>query len=72
MQKKLDTQSKLTIEDARELAFKAFEMAVASYKNSIDYPEREKDFMEKLFFMAGVSDAENIVEEIRDKLWEKE
>lgn len=72
MQKKLATQSKLTIEDARELAFKAFEMAIAAYKNSIDYGELEKAFMEKLFFMAGVSDAENIVEEIRDKLWEKE
>ena len=56
-------QSKLTIEDARELARRAYAMAQAA--KSGDCGEQTGDFMWFLFTLAGVSGAENILEEIR-------
>lgn len=56
-------KSKLTIEDARELARKACAMARAAKHGS--YGKEEGDFMWMLFNLAGVSGAENILEEIR-------
>lgn len=62
-------QSKLTIEDARELARRAYAMARAA--KSGDCGKQTGDFMWLLFTLAGVS-GEKILEEIRDNLWEKE
>lgn len=56
-------KSKLTIEDARELARKACAMARAA--KSGDCGKQTGDFMWLLFTLAGVSGAENILEEIR-------
>lgn len=55
-------QSKLTIEDARELARRAYAMARAA--KSEDCGKQTGDFMWMLFNLAGVS-GENIIEEIR-------
>lgn len=59
-------QSKLTIEDARELARKACAMVHAA-KNSKhgECGERKGDFMWLLFTLAGVRGTENIIEEIK-------
>lgn len=56
-------KSKLTIEDARELARRAYAMARAA--KSEDYGKQTGDFMWMLFNLAGVSGAENIFEEIQ-------
>ena len=56
-------QSKLTIEDARELARRAYAMARAA--KSEDCGKQTGDFMWLLFTLAGVRGTENIIEEIR-------
>lgn len=56
-------KSKLTIEDARELARRAWAMARAA--KSEDCGERTGDFMWLLFTLAGVRGTENIIEEIK-------
>lgn len=56
-------QSKLTIEDARELARRAYAMARAA--KSGDCGKQTGDFMWLLFTLAGVRGTENIIEEIR-------
>lgn len=56
-------QSKLTIEDARELARKACAMARAA--KSGDCGKQTGDFMWFLFTLAGVRGTENIIEEIK-------
>lgn len=56
-------KSKLTIEDARELARRAYAMARAA--KSEDYGKQTGDFMWMLFNLAGVRGTENIIEEIR-------
>ena len=56
-------KSKLTIEDARELARRAYAMARAA--KSGDCGKQTGDFMWLLFTLAGVRGTENIIEEIR-------
>ena len=56
-------QSKLTIQDARELARRAYAMARAA--KSGDCGKQTGDFMWLLFTLAGVKGTENIIEEIR-------
>ena len=56
-------KSKLTIEDARELARRAYAMARAA--KSEDCGKQTGDFMWFLFTLAGVRGTENILEEIR-------
>lgn len=56
-------KSKLTIEDARELARKAYAMARAA--KSGDCGKQTGDFMWLLFTLAGVRGRENIIEEIK-------
>ena len=59
-------KSKLTIEDARELARKACAMARAAKNHKYgEYGERKGDFMWLLFTLAGVRGTENIIEEIK-------
>ena len=56
-------KSKLTIEDARELARKAYARARAA--KSEDCGKQTGDFMWLLFTLAGVRGTENIIEEIK-------
>lgn len=56
-------KSKLTIEDARELARRAWAMAQAA--KSEDCGKQTGDFMWLLFTLAEVRGTENIIEEIR-------